>query len=91
MCILPDAEMDDDMRIDIMFDRIMLVELRDNVTKLDNKAYAELSSYNKPPRIVHDILKSTLAVFDLRKAQKHEYDNWSKVKAVSSILCLFSL
>ncbi|XP_041350309.1 EF-hand calcium-binding domain-containing protein 5-like isoform X2 [Gigantopelta aegis] len=76
-----DAEMDDDMRIDIMFDRIMLVELRDNVTKLDNKAYAELSSYNKPPKIVHDILKATLAVFNLRKAQKHEYDNWSKVKA----------
>ncbi|XP_046371619.2 EF-hand calcium-binding domain-containing protein 5-like [Haliotis rufescens] len=75
-----DAEKDDNARMDIMFDRLMLMELRDNVTKLDTQAYAELKSYNEPPAIILDILKATIAIFYLEKVETGEFDDWTRVK-----------
>ena len=65
-----------------MFDRLMLMELRDNVAKLDSKAYAELKAYNNPPQIVLHILRATLAIFYQDMAAEGEFDDWSKVKGV---------
>ncbi|XP_076472921.1 EF-hand calcium-binding domain-containing protein 5-like [Babylonia areolata] len=75
-----DAEKNDDTRMDIMFDRLMLMELRDNVSKLDSKAYAELKAYNSPPQIVLDILQATLAIFYRDLAEEGEFDDWNKIK-----------
>ena len=68
--------------IEILFDRLMLVELRENVAKLDAQAYAELKSYKEPPAIVHLILKSVLAVFYTEKALADEFENWDNCKKV---------
>ncbi|XP_046544063.1 LOW QUALITY PROTEIN: EF-hand calcium-binding domain-containing protein 5-like [Haliotis rubra] len=77
-----DAEKDDNARMDIMFDRLMLMELRENVSKLDTQAYAELKSYNEPPAIILDILKATIAIFYLEKVETGEFDDWTRVKGL---------
>ncbi|XP_035826955.1 EF-hand calcium-binding domain-containing protein 5 [Aplysia californica] len=75
-----DAEKDDEGRMDIMFDRLMLMELRENVSRLDPQSFAELKSYNEPPPVIHDILRATLALFYLDRAGMGGFDDWSTVK-----------
>ncbi len=63
----------------------MLKELRENVSKLDTKAYAELKSYNEPPHVVHQIIRSVLGIFYPQKVEDGEFDNWTNCKQVSGI------
>lgn len=81
--MLTEAEQNEESRMDIMFDRLMLMELRENVNKIDTKAFAELRSYNDPPRIVHDILKAVKAIFDFEETEQGLYDDWQQMKGVS--------
>ena len=60
----------------------MLMELRENVSKLDATAYAELKSYKEPPPVVHQILKAVLAMFYVDKAKEGEFDDWDRCKKV---------
>lgn len=75
-----EAEQDEETRMDIMFDRLMLMELRENVTKIDSKAFAELRSYIDPPRIVHDILKAVCAIFNMEETEEGVFDDWTQMK-----------
>ena len=68
--------------MDIMFDRLMLMELRENVARLDPQSFAELKSYHEPPRIIHDIIRAALAVFNVEKAGEGAYDDWNVTKTV---------
>ena len=68
--------------MDIMFDRLMLMELRENVAKVDTKAFAELRSYNDPPRIVHDILRAVTAIFSPNDTEQGLFDDWTQMKGV---------
>lgn len=79
-------KLDDDSRTEILFDRLMLIELRENVSKLDPKAYAELKSYADPPRVVHLIVKAVLSIFYPDKAREGEFDQWSQCKQVNERL-----
>ena len=73
---------DDETRMEVMFDRLMLMELRENVAKLDARAYAELKAYNNPPEIVLHILRATLAIFYKEEAAKGDFDDWDTVRSV---------
>jgi len=75
-----EAEKDEEGRMDIMFDRLMLMELRENVSRLDPFSFAELKSYKEPPQVIHDILRATLALFNVDKAGCGGFDDWSTVK-----------
>lgn len=68
-----------------MFDRLMLMELRENVSKVDSKAFAELRSYNDPPRIVHDILKAVCAIFHPEETEQGMFDDWTQMKGVRQL------
>ena len=77
-----EAENNEETRMDIMFDRLMLMELRENVAKVDMKAFAELRSYIDPPRIVHDILKAVTAIFNSEETEQGLLDDWQQMKGV---------
>lgn len=80
--IFTEAEKDDDNRMDIMFDRLMLMELRENVSKIDAKSFAELRSYNEPPKIVQNIVKAVVAIFYLDQVENGEVDDWTNLRNV---------
>lgn len=81
--VLEAEKENEDVRVEIMFDRLMLVDLRKNVAKLDVRAYAELKSYTVPPPVIHNILKSTLSLFYPEKAEKDAFDDWNSCKMVN--------
>ncbi|XP_053374851.1 uncharacterized protein LOC128547132 [Mercenaria mercenaria] len=81
--VVLEAEQNEESRMDIMFDRLMLMELRENVNKLDTKAFAELRSYNDPPRIEHDILMAVKAISDFEETEQGLFDDWQQMKGVS--------
>lgn len=75
----------EDVRVEIMFDRLMLQDLRKVVDKLDAKAFAELKYYSDPPKIIHNIVKATLNLFYPDKAASNTFDDWKACKSVSQL------
>ena len=73
---------------EILFDRLMLLELRGNVSKLDPKCYAELKSYVEPPATIANIMKSVLALFYPEKALEGIFNDWSNCRQVKRKLLM---
>jgi len=78
--VLEAEKENEDSRVEVMFDRLMLMDLRKNVAKLDARAYAELKSYKSPPAIIHNILMSTLSLFYPDKAKAGALEDWGNCK-----------
>nr|KAJ3422327.1 EF-hand calcium-binding domain-containing protein 5 [Polyrhizophydium stewartii] len=54
---------DENTRRRFMFGKIVLMHVRDLLSRLDAKALAELRSYKKPPASIHRLVKGTLYIF----------------------------
>lgn len=70
--------------MDIMFDRFMLMEFRENVFKIDFKFFVELRSYNELFKIVQNIVKVVVVIFYLEQVESGELDDWINLRNVSS-------
>lgn len=73
----------EEIRVDIMFDRLMLTDLRENVQKLDNNVFAELHNYKEPPTIIHNILKAVLMLFN-QEAEIESFEDWTRCKQLAT-------
>lgn len=76
--------MTDDLRVEVMFDRLLLLDLRENVSKLDMQAFAELRSYTAPPPVIRDVLKAVLSVFYPKESDEGLFDDWTVTRNVSN-------
>ncbi|KAJ3214781.1 EF-hand calcium-binding domain-containing protein 5 [Dinochytrium kinnereticum] len=75
---------DEDSRRGLLFSKMMLLNARELLGKLDNRALAELRSYKKPPAIIHKVLKAVLYVFG---RLPKELQNWAEtVKLINADL-----
>lgn len=86
-CLNEDGEeisIENDAQVEVLFDQLLLKELRSYVANLKAPAYSELSSYTDPPPVVHNVLKSVLAMFYPKKARAGEFDNWFKCRTVTN-------
>ena len=69
--------------VEILFDRLMLLDLRRSVADLDIQAYAEMRSYPDPPAVIHLILQAVLGVFYPEELLQGEMEDWLKCRQVS--------
>lgn len=67
-----------------MFDRLLLLDLRENVSKLDMQAFAELRSYTAPPPVIRDVLKAVLSVFYQKESEEGVFEDWTVTRNVSN-------
>ncbi|XP_063306083.1 EF-hand calcium-binding domain-containing protein 5 [Pelobates fuscus] len=67
-------------RVGVLFHRFMLKDLRQCVSKLDYRSFAELKSYKEPPSMVHSILKAVLLLFSPDWAESEEIHSWNQCK-----------
>ncbi|CAL1545028.1 unnamed protein product [Lymnaea stagnalis] len=77
---LLEAEKDDSSNVTMLFESYMLAELRENISKLDQMAFAELKSYYQPPKVILEICRAALSIFDAEKAGEGQYEDWPVVK-----------
>ena len=75
--------MTEDLRVEVMFDRLLLLDLRDNVSKLDMQAYAELRSYTAPPLVIKNVLKAVLCIFYQKESEEGLFEDWTVTRNVS--------
>ena len=67
--------------VDLLFDQVMLSELKGTLDVLNSRVFAELRSYVDPPPIVNQITKALLAVFDPEKSS----GEWNSYKSVCTV------
>ncbi|CAE1312079.1 unnamed protein product [Acanthosepion pharaonis] len=75
--VLAAEQLTDNLRVEVMFDRLLLLDLRDNVSKLDMQAFAELRSYTAPPPVIREVLKAVLSVFYQKESEEGLFDDWT--------------
>eukprot|EP00118_Oscarella_pearsei_P013597 m.110018 g.110018 ORF g.110018 m.110018 type:complete len:568 (+) comp37383_c0_seq2:2337-4040(+) len=81
--VLEAESVSEESRIAIMFDRMMLVELRETAEKLVPTVFAEVKSYIDPPKVVHTILRTLLTVFCPKLEEKLE--DWNECKQLITL------
>ena len=63
----------------------MLVQVKQNLARLDAQSYAELKSYKEPPRMIHLIVQAVLALFYPDLAEEGTFGDWNQCKPFISM------
>lgn len=74
-------QLDNDTRTEVLFGRMMLLKLRQSISRLDGSAYAELRSDDDATEVSHPVVKAVLCL--LQPDQKGIYEDWQKCQPVS--------
>ena len=56
-------KIDPQTRSHLLFPKMLLLNARESLSRLDNKALSELRSYRKPPQTIHLVVKGVLYLF----------------------------
>jgi hypothetical protein len=67
---------DNDTRLTILFDRYLLIQVRENMLRFDETAYDSWLQYGNSPLQVHDIVKAILVLFEPEFAETAGIHIW---------------
>lgn len=62
----------------VLFDQLLLADLQETMSKLDNRVFAEMRSYVEPPELVLKIIQALLSIL----RPEREFDTWKECKQV---------
>ena len=62
----------------VLFDQLLLADLQETMSRLDNRVFAEMRSYIEPPELVLKIIQALLNIL----RPDGDYDNWKQCKKV---------
>ena len=88
MCL---TEIEKDMgalSVEILFERMMLLEMRSLVKEIGGETFAEMKSYNQPPETAVQIVDILIELFLAKN--KEQFNNWNSKKLVSFHLSLMT-
>ena len=76
------------MSVEILFERMMLMEMRQAVSEIRAETFAEMRSYNQPPDIAIQIVQILIEMFLART--RDQFTNWNSMKLVSDSCIYFA-
>ena len=62
----------------VLFDQLLLADLQETMSRLDNRVFAEMRSYIEPPELVLKIIQALLNIL----RPDGDYNNWKQCKKV---------
>ena len=69
-----------DLDASVLFDQLLLADLQSTMSKLDNRVFAEMRSYNDPPELVLKIIQALLYILH---PDSGEFETWKQCKQVN--------
>ncbi|XP_063722704.1 EF-hand calcium-binding domain-containing protein 5-like isoform X2 [Symsagittifera roscoffensis] len=70
------------LSVEILFERMMLLEMRSLVKEIGGETFAEMKSYNQPPETAVQIVDILIELFLAKN--KEQFNNWNSKKLVLS-------
>lgn len=75
--------MDNDTRTEILFGRLMLLKLRQSISRFDTGAYVNMRNDIEFRDFNHSVIKAVVCLLHPDVAKKGEQDDWQKCLPVS--------
>ena len=73
------ADKKSDVDASVLFDQLLLADLQNTMSRLDNRVFAEMRSYNEPPELVLKIIQALLYILH---PDEGEFETWKQCKQV---------
>ena len=72
------AGKDSEVDAAVLFDQLLLADLQESMSKLNNRVFAEMRSYVEPPDLVLKIIQALLYILN----PDGEFETWKQCKQV---------